>query len=418
MVTAPVVAPSSVREETAPVSRRFLSIDVFRGLCVAGMILVTNPGTYSYVYWPLLHAAWNGVTPTDMIFPSFLFLAGVSMTFSFAARQRREESSPQTVRHIFVRCISLILLGLALNCFDLLRLPNLRLPGVLQRIGLCYLFGGLFYLALRGKQAAVRIGSLAGAILILLAVYWLLQTLVPVPGYGVGRLDQEGNFGAYIDRAVFGIQHLWHWGGQMWDPEGLLSTLPAICNLLLGIVAGEWLGRLSKPNREGDSAPMSKSGSKSSSKSWSKVLGLAVSGILLMGIAVALNPVIPINKKIWTPSFMLLSGGFSLLALGLLHWLLDGKYGPRWRWAVTPALVYGSNAILGFSLANVLGPLFGELQIPMPDGSFGGPSAYVYQHLLPWMNPWNASLGYALLFVALNAAILWPLYRRRIFLRL
>jgi predicted acyltransferase len=342
-----------------------------------------------------------------MIFPSFLFLAGVSMTFSFAARERRGESSAQTIRHIFVRCISLILLGLALNCFDLLRLPNLRLPGVLQRIGLCYLCGGLFYLALRGKRAAFRISSLTGAIFILLAVYWSLQTLVPVPGYGAGRLDQEGNFGAYIDRAVFGIQHLWHWGGQMWDPEGLLSTLPAICNLLLGILAGEWLDR---PKREEDSA--------SRSKSRSKVLGMVIFGIVLMGIAVALNPVIPINKKIWTPSFMFLSGGFSLVALGLLHWLFDGKNGLRRQWVVTPALVYGSNAILGFSLANVLSPLFGELRIPMLDGSFGGPSAYVYQHLLPWMNPWNASLGYALLFVALNAAILWPLYRRRIFLRL
>jgi predicted acyltransferase len=217
-------------------------------------------------------------------------------------------------------------------------------------------------------------------------------------------LDQEGNFGAYIDRVVFGIQHLWHWGGQMWDPEGLLSTLPAICNLLLGILAGEWLS--SKPKLDENST------------SRSKVLGLAVSGIILMGIAVALNPAIPINKKIWTPSFMLLSGGFSLLFLGLLHWMLDGKDGPHRRRAVTPALVYGSNAILGFSLANVLSPLFGELRIALPDGSFGGPGAYVYQHLLRWMNPWNASLGYALLFVALNAAILWPLYRRRIFLRL
>ena len=407
MTTAPVVAQPTVSAESNVVSRRFLSIDVFRGLCVAGMILVTNPGSYSYDYWPLRHADWNGATPTDMIFPSFLFLAGVSMRFSFAKRMRLGESSARIGRHILVRSVLLIVLGVALNCFDLLTLPNLRLPGVLQRIGLCYFLGGFLYLALSGRRAALRIGGVAGAVLALLTLYWLLQTQAPVPGYGAGRLDQEGNFGAYIDRAVFGIQHLWHWGGQMWDPEGLLSTLPATCNLLLGILAGEWLNR---------------TGFVQDFRSRLRVLGMALFGVVLALVALELNYTIPINKKIWTPSFMLLSGGFSLMGLGLLHWMLEGRLegrnDRRWRWAVTPALVFGSNAILGFSLANAMSPLLGKLRLPTPDGSFGAPSVYIFQHLLPWMSPWNASLAYALIFVVMNAAILWPLYRRRIFLRL
>ena len=353
MTTAPVVAQPTVSAESNVVSRRFLSIDVFRGLCVAGMILVTNPGSYSYDYWPLRHADWNGATPTDMIFPSFLFLAGVSMRFSFAKRMRLGESSARIGRHILVRSVLLIVLGVALNCFDLLTLPNLRLPGVLQRIGLCYFLGGFLYLALSGRRAALRIGGVAGAVLALLTLYWLLQTQAPVPGYGAGRLDQEGNFGAYIDRAVFGIQHLWHWGGQMWDPEGLLSTLPATCNLLLGILAGEWLNR---------------TGLVQDVRSRLRLLGMALFGVVLTLVALELNYTIPINKKIWTPSFMLLSGGFSLMGLGLLHWMLEGRLegrnDRRWRWAVTPALVFGSNAILGFSLANAPDGRFVERTLP------------------------------------------------------
>ena len=391
---------------SAAVSSRLLSVDVFRGLCVAGMILVTNPGTYDSIYWPLKHADWNGATPTDMIFPSFLFLAGVSMTFSFAARQRRGESATLSARHIVLRSLGLIVLGVCLNCMDLLTLPDLRLPGVLQRIGLCYCSGGLVYLALRGKRPPVRNGLMAATMLLLLVTYWSLQTRIPVPGYGAGRLDQADNFGAYIDRAIFGVNHLWHWGGQIWDPEGLLSTLPAIANLLLGILAGERLTRTSEPTTS------------LSGRSRFQSFDLALRGVAMVLLALALDPVIPINKKIWTPSFMLLSGGVSLLALALLHWLLDGQL-RRWlRIAATPALVFGSNAVLGFSLANIFAPLLGLLRIPTPNGGFAAPSGFVYQRLLPWMDPRNASLAYAVLFTLFICAILWPLYQRRIFLRL
>ena len=403
MTTTQVALQPSVLIEMKPVSHRYVSVDVFRGLCVAGMILVTNPGSYSYDYWPLKHADWDGATPTDMIFPSFLFLAGVSMVLSFAARQRRGQSSPQIVRHIFVRSVCLIVLGIGLNCFDLLTLPSLRLPGVLQRIGLCYLLGGLIYLVLSNTRISIRITTLSVAIVLLLTTYWLLQTRINVPGYGVGSLNQEGSFSAYIDRSVFGIQHLWHWGGQMWDPEGLLSTLPATCNLLLGILAGEWLNS---------------SGRVHNFRTRFRALEMAAFGLVLVLVSLELNAMIPINKKIWTPTFMLLSGGFSLIVLGLLYWAFDGYEDRPWRPLATPALFFGTNAILGFSLANVVSPLLAEIRIHTPDGSLGAPSAYIFQHLLPWMNPWNASLAYALIFLAFMTAILWPLYRRRIFLKL
>ena len=403
-------ASSRSESRLKPDQRRLLSIDLFRGVLVMAMVLVTNAGDWNHVYWPLKHADWNGSTPTDMIFPSFLFLAGVSMTFSFASRLARGATRAGLAGHIAVRSLLLILLGLFLNGFPLFDLHNLRIPGVLQRFGLCYLIGGLLYLAASRSAAPdssssagrlrTNLPALAMAILGLLAVYWALLRFVPVPGYGVGRLDMVGNLGAYIDRSLMGTNHLWFWGGQMWDPEGLLSTLGATANLLLGILAGEWL-RSSRADR-------------------SKLLGLAAAGAALMLAGILLNPLLPINKKIWTDSFMLFSGGFSLLALALLHWLIDTRGWGKGRGSVimTPALVFGSNAILGFTLANMLTPVFGLIRFHSAAGkSLTIPDA-ACQFFSLFLNAWNASLAYALLFVALNTAILLPLYRRRIFLRL
>jgi predicted acyltransferase len=393
VVVLPTASQGSRPEALLDSSRRLVSVDVFRGLLVAGMVLVTNAGDWNHVYWPLKHADWNGSTPTDMIFPSFLFLAGVSMTFSFASRLARGATRIQLASHVAWRSLSLILLGLFLNGFPLFDLHTLRIPGVLQRIGLCYLLGGLLYLA--AGRSRVKLPALVVVIVALMAGYWALLRFVPVPGYGVGRLDMTGNLGAYIDRMLMGTNHLWFWGGQMWDPEGLLSTLTATANLLLGIVAGEWL--------------------RSSRTQGKKLLGLAVAGAALMLSGVLLVPIVPINKKIWTDSFVLFSGGFSLMALALLYWLIDRR---GWSKGSAPALVFGSNAILGFALANVLTPIFGLVHFHGAGGEFLTIPALVNEAFSRFLNPWNASLAYALLFVLLNMAILWPLYHRRIFLRL
>lgn len=395
-------------EISAP-SRRLISIDLFRGLLVMGMVLVTNAGSWNYVYWPLKHADWNGITPTDLIFPSFLFLSGVSMAFSFSSRHRHGQSRNLLLLHIIDRSLILILLGLFLNGFPLFDLHNLRIPGILQRIGLCYLIAGLLYLLTlrRSKQSGAlqpNLPILVASIPILLIGYWMLMTLVQVPGYGAGRLDMAGNLGAYIDRSLMHTNHLWFWGGQMWDPEGLLSTLPATANMILGILAAAWL--------------------RSSTPRGRKLVYFLLAGAVLMLVGVALNPVIPINKKIWTPSFMLFSGGFSVLALALLHYFLDHtgagsqKVLRGWHRIMAPALIFGANAILGFTIAQMLNPLFGMIHQTDAAGHAVDIPGMCFNVFSQFLSPWNASLAYATLFVLLNVLILWPLYRRRIWVRL
>src|SRR5580704_7914821 len=195
---------------------RLISLDALRGAIVAGMILVTDPGTYSAVYWPLLHARWDGVTPTDMIFPAFLVIVGVATTLSFASRLERGASQKRLMIHVLRRSGILLLLGLLMNGFPDYYWHTIRIPGVLQRIALCYLAGSLLYLIVsnifdnkEGVQA-VRRSSMIGAVLLaILALYWALLKLYPVPGFGPGRLDSLGNLGAYIDRSVFGVSDMW-----------------------------------------------------------------------------------------------------------------------------------------------------------------------------------------------------------------
>ena len=360
----------------SPAPARLLSLDIFRGLVVAGMILVMNAGDWSHIYWPLLHAQWNGWTPTDMIFPSFLFMSGWSMTLSASAR-----SPWNVVRRSALLCT----LGLFLNAFPFFHLATLRIPGVLQRIALCYLVDGLLYLAVKRPPA------IAATAVVLLAGYWALMLWVPVPGCGAGHLDSLCNLEAYLDRTIFGIPHLWPYGltaghGVTYDPEGLLSTIPAIATFLFGILAGEWMRSARAGSR--------------------KAAALAVAGASLIVTGLLLDPVIPINKRIWSPSFALFAGGFSALALALLYWMFDLH---KWRWGMTPALILGSNAIFVYALALMLSPLL-ELV---------GMSHRVFAILSPkFLDPYNASLAWAILFLLVILGLTWPLYRKRLFLRI
>jgi predicted acyltransferase len=388
---------------------RIVSLDVFRGLTVMGMILVTNPGTYSAVYRPLLHADWNGWTPTDMIFPSFLFATGVAITLSFASRMGRGDRPEALGVHILRRSGILFALGLFLNAFPQFDLHHLRIPGVLQRIALCYLCGGLLYLYLvRRKEqsdkaperARTRFSWLAGVTLAILIVYWALLKLVPVPGFGAGRLDSLGNLGAYIDRTLLGTRHMWPWGltpsyGVTYDPEGLLSTLPAIATLLIGILAGEWMQSRHSGAR--------------------KALGLVGAGFVLLLLGWLLNPLLPINKKLWTSTFVLFSSGFSLVTFSLCYWLVDLR---RRRWWTFPALVFGTNAILSFALTSVLTALTDLIHVG--GGTDKAPTFHEWGYSDVFsraFSPYHASLAYAMTIVLLNLAIVWLLYRKRIFLR-
>jgi predicted acyltransferase len=404
-----------------------------RGLTIAGMILVTDPGTYSAVFPPLLHAAWQGATPTDMIFPTFLFMVGISIVFSTRARLRPHAgpsaTRAQLIAHIALRALVLIVLGLLINGFPTYDLHHLRIPGILQRIALCYAAAALLYLAIsrpaigrpdhagiappNSAQTAASPNRAAVLLAMLIAViligYWALLRFFPVPGFGPARYDSLGYLGAYIDRAIFTTRHLWAWGltpgyGVTYDPEGLLSTLPALANTLLGMLTGVWL-RMRRPAR-------------------GKVADLLFFGTLLVAVAWPLAPLMPINKRIWTSTFALLSGGVSLLALGLLYWFLDLRNmdlrsTPRsMKPVISFARIFGTNAILAFVFSSVLTASLDAIHLQTAGGTLSLHRAG-YQYLFaPWLPPRISSLAYALAIVALNAVLLYPLYRKRIFLRI
>ena len=342
-----------------------------------------------------------------MIFPAFLFAVGLAIPLAFASRVERGQSRDLLARHVLIRSGIIFFIGLAINGFPDYDLHTVRIPGVLQRIALCYLCGALVYLSVSRAKAVAsesgksqRILSLAGIAAFLLAAYWALLKLVPVPGFGPGRLDTLGNLGAYIDRAIFGIRHLWAWGltpgyGVTFDPEGLLSTIPAIATLMIGVIAGEWLRTKHSRTR--------------------KVAILASVGIVLTLIGWLLHPLLPINKKLWTSTFALFSGGVSLIGFSAFYSILDIK---RWRGWAAPFLVFGTNAILAFTLSNVITSLSDRIHWSLSDRSTLTMHEWGYRHVFAtWLSPVHASLAYAITIVLFNLAVLYPLYRKRILLR-
>ncbi len=354
-------------------------------MTIAGMILVNNPGTWSAIYPPLAHAEWHGWTPTDLIFPFFLFIVGVSMVFSFSARLDRGDTRSRLATHVLRRSAIIFAIGFFLAAVPFFNFATIRIPGVLQRIAVVYLCASLIYLAagLRGVIAAVCV---------LLLGYWAVMTLVPVPGYGVGRLDVEGNLAAYVDRQLM-PGHLWK---PTWDPEGVLSTVPAIATTLLGALVGKWLTSARRPEE--------------------KAKGLFILG----GIGLALGQIwhmwFPINKNLWTSSYVVFTAGFACVLLGMCYWVMDVK-GVR-RWA-TPFVVFGMNAIAAFALSGFLAKMMGIWKVPAAGGIAISVKTYIYQKFFtPLASPVNASLLFALAYVLFWLALMWLLYRRKIFIKI
>jgi predicted acyltransferase len=385
-VTAPQIPRTS--------AQRLESLDVFRGLTIAGMILVNNNGDWSAAYWPLQHSQWNGWTPTDLVFPFFLFIVGVSLVYSFRARLARGETRSVILMHALRRAIILFAIGvLVINSFPNRYDPaHIRIYGVLQRIAICYLIASVFVLwsGVRGQIIAIA-ACLAG--------YWVLMRYVPVPGFGIpGRdiplLDPDRNLVAWLDRKLL-MGHLYE-GTR--DPEGLLSTIPAIGGALLGVLTGEWL-RSNRTTR-------------------SKALGLFIFGILGLAAGKFFNIWFPINKKLWTSSFVLFTTGFGLLILALCYWFLDVRK-LRGRWTV-PALVFGMNAIAAYVLSEVLASILGSIHLTVA-GRDHSLQEVVYRTLFTSANAppsANASLAYSLAFVFVCWLAVWLLYRKKIFLKI
>ena len=369
-------------------SERLASLDVFRGLTIAGMFVVNTPGSWVHVYPPLLHAEWDGWTYTDTIFPFFLFIVGVSMAFSFSRRLSEGADRVKLALHTLRRGAIIFGLGLGLNTlsFFLFHRAQVRIPGVLQRIGVCFFFAALIYLSF-GRR------GLLPAAAILLAVYWALMTFVPVPGEGAGRLDLEGNLAAYVDRAVLGA-HTWkHNPG--WDPEGPLSTLSAIATTLLGVVAGEWL--------------RSRAG-------WGpRLVGLMAGGAIALSLGLLWSVSFPINKNLWTSSYTLFMSGLGAMALAVCLWLVDVKGWKAWS---KPFEWLGTNAIALFVGATLATLLLLWIKLTCEDGKRRSLYGTIYRAIFDhFADQRIGSLLFALVFCAFWIAVGGLLYRKRIFIK-
>jgi predicted acyltransferase len=371
-----------VLRSVADAPARLESLDVFRGVAVAGMVLVSTPGTWNAVYAQLDHAAWNGWTLTDLVFPFLLFAMGAAVPFALA---RRRAGSRRVRRHVLRRAAVLFLLGLLLNAIETpppLHEATFRIPGVLQRIAIVYAA-----VALLTERASLRtqviagIGSLAG--------YWALMTLVPGPGYGAGVLTPEGNLASFIDRSLLG-RHLLL---PTHDPEGLLSTLPAIATALAGVFAGVWLNERRAPRR---------------------TITLWAAGFAAMIAGLAWGRLFPINKNLWTSSFALFTAGIAAQTLAACHYLIDTR---QWREWSRPLAAYGRNTLAAYFLSVGFDAVLTRWRIADGESLKG----FVYRlGFASWLRPCcgaeAASFGYALAYVALWGAILFELHRRRIFI--
>ena len=393
-----MTAATAISQPVLGKPARMVSLDVLRGLTIGFMIMVNNNGDGSLAYWAMKHTAWNGFTPTDLVFPTFLFLVGISTVFSTQARLAQGATKQSIFLHTLRRTVILYLLGLLVNSFPYFHLSTMRFYGVLPRIAICYLFVATLYLTSSGwkDKVALLVAALIG--------YWLLMRFVPVPGYGLpGRdvplLDHDGNLTAWLDRQIFSAPHLYE---RTRDPEGLLSTIPALGTALIGLLTGLWL-RTSRTLAE-------------------KARGIAIAGIGGLVLGGIWNIWFPVNKKLWTSSYVLFAAGFSLLLLALSIWIVDIRSqretnaDPTARYRrFMPLLVFGVNAIAAYVLSELLPGIF-ENTFVRPGVSFLHWCYLGILHVVP--NPALASLLYSFAYAAVCWIPMYVLYKKRIFIKI
>ncbi len=368
--------------------QRLLSLDVFRGMTMAAMILVNNPGDWQHVYAPLEHAEWNGWTPTDLIFPFFLFMVGVSIVFSMQSKKKSPELHGKIILNAFRRMVILIAISLGLNLLFHLSFANLRYPGVLQRIAVVYFICTIIYLK---TTARTRNWLLA----FVLVAYYLIMYYVPVPGFGHANIEPSTNIGAWLDRLVFGTAHLWS-ESKTWDPEGILGTLPAIGTGLFGIAVGRWLKRTD--HTSGD-----------------KISWMFTYGVLAVLLGLLCNNFFPINKKLWSSSFVLFTGGLATTGLAMAYWLIDVQKHRRFTYFFS---VFGTNAITAYILSDLVPPLIGLVKVHSGDKVISGNEWLMNTLFKPVLSPLNASVAGALLLILIIWLILLPLYHRKIMIKI
>jgi len=367
-------------------SQRLQSLDAFRGFTIAGMILVNNPGTWSSIYPQLEHAEWNGWTFTDWIFPFFLFIVGVAMTFSLANRKARGVPDKQLLLQVLRRAAIIFGLGLFLAGFPYFNLSTIRIPGVLQRIAVCYLVSSFIVVKTNLRtQVTIAIGLLLG--------YWALMEFLPVPEFGAGLYEKGRNFAAYIDSLVLS-GHMWS-ATKTWDPEGVISTIPAIVSTLFGVFTGNLLHS-------------NKSGAEKTSL-------MFILGNIALLLGVLLNNWLPINKSLWTSSYTIFMAGWALICLATFYWFIDVKGFKKWA---HPFVVYGMNAIAVFVLSGVIGRLLVLIKVSSPSGEQVALKSFLFDnYFLPQASPINASLAFAIIWIVGMYLIVWIMWKKKWFLK-
>ena len=402
--TSTVAPPSPTRE-------RLLSLDVFRGLTIAGMLVVNDPGTWSAIFPPLEHAEWHGWTPTDLIFPFFLFIVGITTHLSMSARRARGDDDAALMRQILRRGIIIYLLGFAMAMFPfyqwgaiqslpdagawdriVYRIQHVRILGVLPRIAIVYICAGVLTLKTNLKQQIVIIASI-------LLGYWFAMTLIPVPGENeIGALllhTRDRNLAAYLDRLILGTNHTWT-GSVTFDPEGPLSTIPAIATAMLGVIAGRWIAQKERPLLE-------------------RLNALFAVGSIAMVVGLMWNWSFPINKSLWTSSYVVFTAGMACVTLATVSWVVDYA---NVKWWTKPFVVFGVNPIVAFVGSGVMARLIYTLWHVDYQGRSVALQDAIYQSVfLPWLPPRVASLAFALAYTLLWYGILVVLYRRKIILK-
>lgn len=373
-----------------PKSGRLVSLDAFRGITIAGMILVNNPGNWNYVYPALQHAEWHGWTPTDLVYPFFLFIIGVAMPFSFSRRIERGDAKSKLFVHVLIRSAILFALGMLLSGLPDYSFSNKLILDVLQRIGVIYLFAGTIVL-LTGIVGQAVIGVAC------IVVYWFLVMLIPVPGYGAGVLAPEGNLWQYVDKVLLTG---WHY-----HAEGILSLIPSISTVLAGTLTGHWL--------------------RSTRSHFEKVSAIFVFGNIGMVLGAIMDIWFPINKLLWSSSFVVFTAGFALNLLGVCYWLIDIKGHKRWS---TPFLVFGMNAIAAFFLSSLIAHLLGLIKISFMQGGTSGVitglvqvslKSYICSRVFePLFGAFNGSLLYAITYLLLWLGVMAVFYKKKVFIKI
>jgi predicted acyltransferase len=439
---------------------RLVSLDVFRGMTIAGMVLVNNPGTWSHIYDPLEHASWHGLTPTDWIFPFFLFIVGVAIPIALGKRVA-EGVTGKVYAKIISRSVMIFAIGLLMSVipffqfaatdapdwskmliwlamtggllFLLLRnfklagvliglgiagvvvlnltgynvvpynFGTMRIPGVLQRIGVCYLAVSLIFLHTNWKQQAyIAAGILLG--------YWAIMTMIPVPGCEMTTIDDKAcNLAAWLDRTILTEAHIWR-SAKVFDPEGILSTLPAMATTIAGVLTGTWLTRRSAD----DDADMA--GTADRKDGPNKVSGLFFFGTVLLAAGYVWNSYFPFNKALWTSSYVLVTAGLALLTLGACFWLIDIKGYKAWA---KPFVIFGTNALPLFVFSGIFARMIGAYRVSGTDGQPVAVQKWVFDNVfMSVAQPVDASLLYAVCFILLWLFLMWLLYRKKIYIKL